>query len=76
LIFGFRYPKETDTERGQIKVDMFDIFNYVSATSTYSITYFHTTLGKFNKGPLSSFRKLYGNLDTDRQSRLITLNLV
>jgi len=32
MIFGLRYPKDDDMEKGQIKVDIFDVFNYVGAT--------------------------------------------
>ena len=32
LIFGFRYPKDEDSEKGQIKIDLFDVFSYVGST--------------------------------------------
>ncbi len=76
MIFGFRYPKDDEVEKSTIKGDMFDVFNYVSATSNYSITYFHTAMGKMNKGPLTSFRKLFSKYDLERQQRLINLNMI
>jgi hypothetical protein len=40
------------------------------------VTYFHTTMGKMNKGPLASFRKLFNKYDLDRQQRLVSLNVI
>jgi len=40
------------------------------------VTYFHTTMGKMNKGPLTSFRKLFAKYDLDRQQRLVNLNVI
>ena len=63
-------------EKTAIKGDVFDVFSYVSATSNYSITYFHTGLGKMNKGPLTSFKKLFAKYDLERQQRLMNLNMI
>ena len=41
LIYGFRYPRSGDDatgEKGIIKNDIFDVFNYVSATYVNSIS--------------------------------------
>ena len=76
MIFGFRYPRDDDLEKAHIKADIFDVFNYVSATSNYTITYFHTNMGKMNKGPLTSFRKLFAKYDLERQQRLVSCNMV
>ena len=40
------------------------------------MTYFHTTMGKMNKGPLTSFRKLFAKYDLERQQRLVNLNII
>jgi hypothetical protein len=79
LIYGFRYPaggNDANGEKGIIKNDIFDVFNYVSATNNFTVTYFHTTMGKMNKGPLASFRKLFNKYDLDRQQRLVSLNVI
>jgi hypothetical protein len=33
-------------------------------------------MGKMNKGPLTSFRKLFAKYDLDRQQRLVNLNVI
>lgn len=40
------------------------------------MTYFHSLMGWGNKGPLTEFRKLFTKLDSERQQRLINLNMI
>lgn len=48
MIYGFRYPRSGDDasgEKGIVKNDIFDVFNYVSATYAKTNLIFKISIG-------------------------------